>query len=741
MDRVHRLALAFYRSPFAAAASLFVLTILVFWKIALTSQFTWLDNPDLVDQVLPWLREVVRQLRTGHFPVWDSHHWGGQSLIGQMQPGVAFPLNWLLAMAPLARDHFQLQYLNWYFVLIHYLGALFCYALCRDLGRSRPASTLASVSFALCGYVGTTTWPQMLNGAIWTPLVFLFLFRALKGGRIWFNIAVSGAFLGVALLGGHHQVPTFVGLSVLLVLALFVISRRISVSRGAILFSLFALFTFLFGSVQLLTSREYYQHAMRWVGTENPVTWNDTVPYFAHMTFSFNPAALFGIVIPGWYPQATPFIGLTIFALAVIAVVTSWNFEHVRVLCCLGLLGLLFSLGGWSIIHGVAYAVIPTVDKARTPAFAMCIFQFAAAVLSAFGLDALMGRTAMSEFPRKVAVAALSLGGLLFLLLLIRHSFQGNAAFDDSRVGLAGVSSLLLGIVLLNWVNKRSGRIATVACLLIVLMFEIGNVTGSDYKHREQKWSLLDRLYQNDDLAEFLRARLGGGRFEKDRSTVPYNLGDWHGLDEYSGYAGVTRNIIRIAFEPNTRKLLGVRYYIAAKGRTEGQTPVFQTRSGLNVYEDGDAFPRAWSVKSVEIVSSEEAVAGRVVAVPSTYLRNTAILGPASPAQLEKCEGDDDVSISQVRPTRFRLQVAMACRRLIVIGNTYFPGWKATVDGKPVRVYEVNGFLQGILVPAGSHYVELRYRPASLYIGLGLLGTGLLLLTALAWKDRSGRLP
>ncbi len=84
---------------------------------------------------------------------------------------------------PLRHGHISFNVLNWYYFAIHYLAALFCYFLCRDLGRSLAASILGGVSFALGGYIGTTDWPQMINGAIWGPLVFLFLFRAARGLR------------------------------------------------------------------------------------------------------------------------------------------------------------------------------------------------------------------------------------------------------------------------------------------------------------------------------------------------------------------------------------------------------------------------------------------------------------------------------------------------------------------------------------------------------------------------------
>jgi hypothetical protein len=110
--------------------------------------------------------------------MWDPYLFGGQSLIGQGQPGLAYPLNWILFSLPLHDGHLTSMQLHWYVVLIHYLAALFCYWLCRDLGRGMAGSILAGLAFALGGYVGNTVWPQMINGAIWGPLVLLFLFRA-----------------------------------------------------------------------------------------------------------------------------------------------------------------------------------------------------------------------------------------------------------------------------------------------------------------------------------------------------------------------------------------------------------------------------------------------------------------------------------------------------------------------------------------------------------------------------------
>ena len=195
------------------AAVLFLFIAGFYWKLTLTRQFDWMSGPDLAEQVLPWFQVQAHEWHLGRFPLWDPYLWTGQPLFGQAQPGAAYPLNWMLFLLPFENGHLAGWALAWYFVAIHLMAAGFSYLFCRDLGRSRTAGLAGGLIFALSGYLGNTTWPQMMNGAVWAPLVFLFQFRAVRGLRPLANAALSGMFLGIALLGGHHQVPVLVALA------------------------------------------------------------------------------------------------------------------------------------------------------------------------------------------------------------------------------------------------------------------------------------------------------------------------------------------------------------------------------------------------------------------------------------------------------------------------------------------------------------------------------------------------
>jgi uncharacterized membrane protein YfhO len=73
---------------------------------------------------------------------------------------------------------------------------------------------------------------------------------------------------------------------------------------------------------------------------------------------------------------------------------------------------------------------------------------------------------------------------------------------------------------------------------------------------------------------------------------------------------------------------------------------------------------------------------------------------------------------------------------LLVLTDTYYPGWEARVDSVPVEIFRANGLHRAVRVPAGRHSVVFEYRPASLRWGLALsVGSGLVL-GLLAWRRR-----
>ncbi|HTM47620.1 MAG TPA: hypothetical protein VL285_03010 [Bryobacteraceae bacterium] len=709
-------------------ALLLAIYICCFWKLALSDQYTWLDAPDYAYQVLPWYQFQAGEWHRGHFPLWDPYLWGGQPLVGQAQPGAVYPLNWLLFLAPLRNGWIRQSYLHWYFVLIHFQGALFCYWLCRDLRRSPPAALLAAVAFGLGGFVGTNNWPAMLNGAVWAPVILLFFLRAMRGERPVSSAALSGAALGIAFLSGHHQIPIYIALAMAGAWIYYLLQDR----KRLRLLLIFGLFLALTSAVQTLPAYEYGRLSLRWVGAENAVGWRDRVPYSVHQQFGFYPESILGTFIPGLFRNSDPFVGLVALTMGLFGIAGAWRDRTARLFGAIALGGLLFSLGHNSVFHGVLYAVVPMVEKARSPSMASFIFHFGLCVLIAYGIDGSeVIKTAFSKW------TARGLAALSAVVATVFWGFLATKTAIDDRIGMVALCGLLLAAILIAWRKDSLSPGAARALLGVVMLLELGNVTTYSYPRSGNPNSPLKKLTEHYDIAGFLQDQSASGpvRVEIESNDLPYNFGDWYGIEHFGGYlASLTENVNGVQGTAKARRMFAVNYLIASKPYAPDQVEVFSGRSGLKVYRNPGAYPRTWIVHEAVSITGNDQVGRLLDSAAFDPRRQTFLKGQAP--NLEKCAQPETATLRTHLSNRIVIEANLSCRGMVIDSDTFFPGWEASVDGKPAAVYEAYGFLRGVVAEAGRHRIELRYRPKSVYQGavltaLGLLGT--CLLAALKW--------
>jgi hypothetical protein len=77
------------------------------------------------------------------------------------------------------------------------------------------------------------------------------------------------------------------------------------------------------------------------------------------------------------------------------------------------------------------------------------------------------------------------------------------------------------------------------------------------------------------------------------------------------------------------------------------------------------------------------------------------------------------VSFTRDEADRVVLEASAPARgATLTLTDSYFPGWRAWVDGRPARIERVGEGFRGVVLAAGSHTVEMRYEPASYRVGL-----------------------
>lgn len=701
------------------AALLLVAVILgVYWKLVLTDQFTWLGGQDNVNQVLPWLQFQAREWQAGRIALWDPYHYGGQSLIGQAQPGAAYPLNWLLFLMPLRDGYLSTKVLHWYYVLTHLLMAVFAYRLARELGCRRWAAVLGGVAFPLTGLLGRLDWPQMFNGATWIPLVLLCLLRAARAAQPLRPAALGGFALGIAWLSGHHQIPIFLSLAAASLWAwMLVRNRRLAVPCGA-----FWLMAAAAGALQILPAMEYGRQAIRWVGAPEPLTWSQKVPYNVLSEYGLQPPSLLGILFPGLFVHSDPFLGITIFALALAGLALAWRHWPARAMAGVAVGGLFYSLSGYTALHGILYSLLPEIDKARSPSMAIVLFSCGAAMLAALGLDRLCEQPASPWLPR-LRHAALTFGGVVFLLrigLIKAKTFEPRADDNDFMIAL---TALLFGLLLYAWQSRNITWPGLCTGALLLAIVEISNGGTSFFTHRSNTSALglLSSLRSHDDIARFLRQQPGHRRVVVDDKLIPYNFGDWHGVAQDGGYlASMPLNVRQHALHtPAAKRLLGVAFAVGNQPTDFHKQDVFTGASSLKVFANPDVLPRAFSVHEVFRIADRRGAGDHLTQLEPELARKSFL--DVDPPALETCANPDQVAVRSHTPGRVVLDVNMACRGMVILADTYAPGWSATVDGQPTPIYEAYTLVRGVVAPAGAHTIDLVYRPRSVLLGAALL--------------------
>jgi len=135
-----------------------------------------------------------------------------------------------------------------------------------------------------------------------------------------------------------------------------------------------------------------------------------------------------------------------------------------------------------------------------------------------------------------------------------------------------------------------------------------------------------------------------------------------------------------------------------------------------------DALPRAYVVGGLSVFESSEdvlrALASRDFDPLAVALTDEQSAPPGLTAGLQPGRVPHTVTRLQYGPNRLDIDVASETAGVLVVSDTFYPGWRARVNGTRVPIIKVNGAFRGIPVPAGTATVAMNFAPLSLDIGM-----------------------
>jgi Bacterial membrane protein YfhO len=163
------------------------------------------------------------------------------------------------------------------------------------------------------------------------------------------------------------------------------------------------------------------------------------------------------------------------------------------------------------------------------------------------------------------------------------------------------------------------------------------------------------------------------------------------------------------------------------------------------VYVVDGALPRALVVGGQQIVSGGDA-ALRAVLSPTFNPRATVVSEhplPGVPARAGRSRPlSARAAIISYQPDRVVVRARTSRPAVLLLDDTYSPGWTASVDGRPTPVNEVDYVLRGVVLPPGTHTVTFRYQPLTWRTGWIITLLTLLVMavtTVIGWRRRAAR--
>jgi hypothetical protein len=726
-------------------------------------------------QFHPWRVQAWRTILAGELPLWNPLSGMGAPLLANYQSALLYPPTWLLFVFGIFGGEPGMAYGQGWLVVLHLVLAGWGAArLARALGLPAFSQAMVGLAYGCSGYLVARSHFLSINAAAaWLPWILLFTYRLATAspvgrGRPSVRLAVVLALL---LLAGHAQTAWYSLLLSGLWLLFWMIRTKGAAhsqnnngdstleSRAAqwrARLSPLAYFAAaiagagLIAAAQLLPTAELLRHSPRTGGVEAG---------FA-MTYSFWPWRLLGLFSPGLFGSPVTgdywgygnfwedavYIGLIPVALAIQAVLRHLRGGDraplVRFLVGVTSVSIVLALGSNTPVFPFLYRYVPTFDLFQAPA--------------RFTLWAVIGLTLLAGIGAADWAAAHS-------------SYARQRARRWSAAGLALVLSGVVTLITLPQIAPSFGRsiLVTGVFATAAALFGTARTKGSRWRNAVITITALDLaiagwgLNPASDLDLYRDQSLTAGIEPGQRVYLPeadiYSLtfDDYFRFDNFnldlSGLRATllpNLNILDDVHSANQFDPLEVGRYSDWMAILDSARPDLQNRM---LFESGVA--AIGGLVSPGVVSFTESDPGprfewfpcaRSAGDPDQALQFVLEEAP-EPAPFLVLEGydmpdgqacrdaagaggDGTAEVLFASANRLEIRTESSTAGWLLVRDTYYPGWTATVSGEAVEVFPANAVFRAVQVPAGEQVVVMHYNPASFYTGAILSAAGLAVL-------------
>lgn len=651
---------------------------------------------DALDCYLPWRWFVANALGNGVFPLWNPYQHLGYPIFADLRS--VFSLEPYLVFA---FGGYSLSVLHALFLFYLWLAGMGFYKLTSHFFDHSLARFISALAYMLSGFFvahgqelfGLTAGAMMP----WVLFYFLRLQRARMFSDVW-----KTAFFVILLLTGGYQALSII----LFYLLLFVFSAQLVyhiIHREYVLIKKLIQLNLLLGLIVVasmtVVAVAWFQ-ARPYVGRMSGITLRDAwfMPFSPPSLLSlFTPFATAGD--PGFWntdiSMNNLYFGIILVGFAFLGMIRVRKDYTLQLFLFWGVICLLASMGAYTPVREFFFRYAPLMNLFRMSAWFSWFFLAAMIIAAGRGVALYLQNPGSYVKPISISVI-LTLSTLLLILGLHLKDVAGamNLMFSGGsmhqkvtqatlgqRFAINAITQLVIlsfwGILLWHWMDKpKLLRWAFLLLVIFDLVFAVKlnffATVGSEFTVSQVQHALdkAPRHYPLPDIRHNLNLYT-----DNQRKTAPL----WRNTHIFTQTVSAEGfNSFRLdALEELTGKHKDIFSAIL-------QNPL--------VYFSADVHP--WK-DSAQVKLNKT----------TCFIDENEISSFPHEISVEGAK----VNLKEFHPGCVALLAYTKSPSLLVMSQAWFPGWKASLDGHNVKIFKINGFQMGLLLPPGDHEVVFRF--------------------------------
>ena len=722
------------------------------------------------------LKEMLgRTVQSGEWPWWNPWIRNGLPFFANPQVGLFYPPSLLFYFLPTSLAF------NWNVIAHSVLMATGFYCWLRSTGRSPAAAAAGALAIAWGGFaMSLTIYLNHLPAMAWIGWTW-WAWEGWLAARAWRRLALTSGGFALQFLAGEPQIAV-----VTAAIALLLAWKghpdegraRAAWSSPILALGAAAVGAMIVTAVQLLPTIELFLQSQRSLGlpTEESLGWslppaqlgNLILPrYFESSSGLFDLRRIPGVEQPWVF---TSYLGVVVVALAAAAL--GVREREPIVWSGVAVAGVLLALGAHNPLVRALSDAVPALRAFRFPEKMLLLPAIAVPVLAARGLDALREERRARGAALWTAATFAALAGLAWGVSATGGSDRLFAeGYEADRV--SGIVDALTGgfrhvllfsllaallVTAARWISFP----VLAGCLALLALADVASVNtqvapvaaAEIYAERPAVLAGLpveplrtharirtSPLGEPAGLSFTMRGVASGTHQYYQLRAMGGNLAMAHrvlaqdGAEPFPPRTDDAEDAILrqlpLAHQVRYLRLQSTAWVIERPMEAEGLVPdVSIEELGLVRYRLVDPLPRAYLVDRVEVEPDSVAALNRFIGGGEdphaiAYVSEGRPLrgaGTAGAGRIRWLEGNNH---------SVRLQVVTPRPSLLVLTDSWYPGWKAAVDGRRTPIARVNWRFRGVYLESGTHLVRFDYRPRRIVSGAALSAIGLLALVGL----------